>query len=58
MLNRDEICDFGPHNGMLYRKLPISYLHWMINSKYEKSKWAIIELNKRTQAVKASKELV
>jgi len=58
MLNKNNICDFGPHNGMLYRKLPISYLHWMINSKHKKSEWAKIELNKREQAVKASNKLV
>ncbi|MBU2970540.1 hypothetical protein KO527_14390 [Pseudoalteromonas sp. C2R02] len=58
MSNRSEPCDFGPYKGILYSKLPISYIHWMINSKHKRSEWAIIELNKREQAVKDSNKLV
>ena len=58
MPNRNKLCDFGPYKGILYSKLPISFIHWMINSKHKESEWAIIELKKRVQAVKDSNRLV
>jgi hypothetical protein len=47
MNTHNIICDFGRHNGMLYTRMPISYLKWMIQSGHSKAEIAKAELNRR-----------
>ena len=55
MSDKPLICDIGPYKGISYKQLPISFLHWMINNKHEKCDLAVLELTKRTEAVKRQK---
>ena len=41
------ICDFGMHKGVLYTRIPVSYLKWMVNSNHDKKDIAEAELKRR-----------
>ena len=41
------VCDFGRHVGMLYTRIPISYLKWMVNSGHSRAEIAAAELKRR-----------
>lgn len=41
------VCDFGRHRGMLYTRLPASYLKWMVNSGHARAAVAAAELARR-----------
>ncbi|KZN38624.1 hypothetical protein N480_13295 [Pseudoalteromonas luteoviolacea S2607] len=53
----ERICDFGLHAGEPYSKLPACFLNWMIETKHNKQDIAKTELNRREQAVSASRDL-
>ncbi|ATC96943.1 hypothetical protein [Pseudoalteromonas tunicata] len=44
------ICDFGLHKGQPYRKLPVSFLNWMVMNKHQHASLAQQELDRRRQA--------
>jgi hypothetical protein len=41
------VCDFGRHKGVLYTRMPISYLRWMVNSNHSRKEIAEAELERR-----------
>lgn len=41
------ICDFGRHKGEPYTRLPINYLHWMVNGNHSRADIAKAELDRR-----------
>lgn len=41
------ICDFGRHKGMLYTRIPVQYLKWMVQSGHSKAEIAKAELSRR-----------
>jgi len=41
------ICDFGRHKGVLYTRLPVSYLKWMVRNNHHKKDIAESELKRR-----------
>lgn len=47
MNTHNLICDFGKYTGILYTRIPVSYLMWMINIKHEKANIAKAELKRR-----------
>lgn len=48
--SNEQICDFGLHQGQSYKKLPASFLNWMVGNNHEKSALAEQELNRRQLA--------
>lgn len=41
------ICDFGRHKGEPYTRLPVNYLHWMVNANHSRADIAKSELERR-----------
>ena len=41
------VCDFGKHKGTLYTRLPVGYLHWMVNGRHSHADIAKAELGRR-----------
>lgn len=41
------VIDFGRHRGMLWTRVPVSYLRWLVNSAPEKADIARAELEHR-----------
>ncbi len=41
------IVDFGKHRGVLYTRIPVSYLRWMVNSDHSRRDVAQAELDRR-----------
>lgn len=40
-------CDFGKHKGMLYTRMPVNYLKWMVQCQHSRSEIAKAELDRR-----------
>lgn len=47
MNTHNLICDFGRHKGLLYTRLPVQYLKWMVQSSHSKAEIAKAELERR-----------
>lgn len=41
------IVDFGKHSGMLYTRVPVQYLKWMVQSRHSKADIARAEMDRR-----------
>lgn len=41
------VCDFGRHAGVLYTRMPVGYLKWMVNSRHSRAAVAEAELKRR-----------
>lgn len=41
------VCDFGKHKGLLYTRVPVGYLHWMVGNNHPKAEIASAELKRR-----------
>ncbi|WP_440056673.1 hypothetical protein ACSLBF_17490 (plasmid) [Pseudoalteromonas sp. T1lg65] len=54
MQQDQQVCDFGLHAGEPYRKLPASFLNWMVETNHEKCNLAKNELARRLEAVTAA----